>query len=98
MPYWSFEEEVVKPGRRDPTGRCSQLLAAEEAARFCGVVSQRAWWRKNSRGLVPAAVRVGGEERWWCHELCEWCHAFCPPRDEWEFIQRVKKLALKRQQ
>lgn len=75
--------------RRD-IGPAGLLVSAKEAAALCGM-SLRTWWRKDSAGHVPAAVRIGGGsmKRWRLEELRDWCNAGCPPRKEWEVMAAV---------
>ena len=74
-----------------PSGESQNLLliSAKDAAALCGM-SLRTWWRKDSAGHVPAAVRIGGGsmKRWRVEELRCWCEAGCPPRNEWDAMHQ----------
>lgn len=59
------------------------LLTAVEAAAMCGF-SVRTWWRLESSGKIPAAVRLGRSKRWPAEELRAWVEAGCPDRKRWE--------------
>ena len=59
------------------------LLSAKKAAAFCGI-SVRQWWRWNSSGSTPRAVRIGSTKRWRRDELQSWIEAGCPTLLEWE--------------
>lgn len=62
----------------------AELLSASESAALCGV-SVRQWWRWDSSGKIPAAVKIGSTKRWRRDELRQWIDAGCPLRMEWEF-------------
>ena len=53
------------------------------AARLCGV-SRAMWWKLDSSGRCPAAIRLGRRCLWKVDELREWLAAGCPPRDRWK--------------
>jgi predicted DNA-binding transcriptional regulator AlpA len=59
------------------------LLGARQAAPLCGV-SVPTWWRLNSAGKTPAAVKLGHRTLWRADELRAWVEAGCPSREEWE--------------
>jgi predicted DNA-binding transcriptional regulator AlpA len=64
------------------------MLTAAEAAAACGF-SLRTWWRLDSAGKIPAAVRLGRSKRWPSVTLREWVAAGCPDRKRWEAIKAV---------
>lgn len=66
------------------------LLTAKQAAESCGM-GLRTWRRKDAAGQIPAAVLVGGgpTRRWRVAELRRWTDVGCPPRAQWEEIQRL---------
>ena len=51
-------------------------------------MSERAWRRLDSAGLVPAPIRLRGSVRWNVDELRAWSHAGAPPRARWEERRR----------
>lgn len=63
------------------------LVSACDAASLCGV-SARTWWRLDSAGKVPQAVRLGGRKLWRLAELRDWTAANCPPRSEWTWAPK----------
>jgi predicted DNA-binding transcriptional regulator AlpA len=73
----------------DGTARSSlpALLSAKLSSAFVGV-SLRTWWRLDSSGKVPAAVRVGNAKRWRTQELKDWIDSGCPDRAKWEATAR----------
>lgn len=62
------------------------LLTPREAATVCGF-SLRTWWRLDSAGKIPAAVRFGRSKRWPAEVLRRWIEAGCPDRQRWETMQ-----------
>ena len=64
----------------------AELLSARESAALCGV-SVRQWWRWDSSGKVPAAVKIGSTKRWRRDELRQWIDAGCPLRMKWEIVR-----------
>ena len=62
------------------------LLTAREAARLCGF-SLRTWWRLDSAGKIPAAIRFGRSKRWSAETLRAWVKAGCPDRKCWESMR-----------
>ncbi len=61
-------------------------LSAKKAAALLGI-SQRHLWSLNSRGRLPAPVRLGRSVRWNRAELVEWLEAGCPSRHHWEQLK-----------
>ena len=64
------------------------LISAARAAEMCGV-STATWWRWDSSGRVPPAVRIGGTTRWRMSELTTWTAAGCPRREEWMATHQI---------
>jgi len=72
----------------DPvSGEGPLLLSASQAAAMCGI-SIRQWWRWDSMGRVPTAVRIGSTKRWRHEELKSWIQHGCPARKAWEEFQK----------
>jgi predicted DNA-binding transcriptional regulator AlpA len=66
------------------------LLTARQGASLCGV-STATWWRWDSAGRIPAALRLSpGCVRWRRAELVDWTAAGCPERRTWEAIQTAR--------
>ena len=63
------------------------LLSAKQAALLCGGVSVRTWWRWDSEGAIPRALKVGRSKRWLRSELISWCLAGAPTRDVWDAMR-----------
>ena len=63
------------------------LLSAKRSSALVGV-SLRTWWRLDSSGKIPAAVRIGNAKRWRTLELKDWIESGCPDRVKWEAIRR----------
>lgn len=68
------------------------LLRRHEAARACGM-SPATWDRLVSAGKTPAPIRLGKRLVWRVAELQAWTDAGCPPRAEWEALQKAKRVA-----
>jgi predicted DNA-binding transcriptional regulator AlpA len=67
-----------------------ELLSAKESGQMCGR-SPASWWRDHAAGRVPAPVYLGGATRWRAKELRAWIEAGCPPRKQWEAMEKVRK-------
>lgn len=63
------------------------LLTADECAAMCkmGVAT---WWRRDSAGLVPRAIRSGRTTRWSRADVELWVELGCPGRKAFEAAKR----------
>jgi predicted DNA-binding transcriptional regulator AlpA len=84
-----MESSRATGSRKDGTAWFSSqaLLSAKLSSALVGV-SLRTWWRLDSSGKIPAAVRVGKAKRWRTQELEDWIAAGCPDRAKWEATAR----------
>lgn len=57
------------------------LLSAKQSAKLCGV-SVATFWRWDSAGRIPMALRIGGTTRWRLDDLKNWAAAGCPHRED----------------
>jgi predicted DNA-binding transcriptional regulator AlpA len=51
-------------------------------------MSPRTLSRKESAGLIPKPINLGGTKMWVRAEITEWIRAGCPPRSKWEEVRR----------
>jgi predicted DNA-binding transcriptional regulator AlpA len=66
------------------------LVRRREAARLCGL-SPASWDRLACSGRTPGPIRLGSAVLWSVEELRVWVEAGCPPRAEWEALQKQKR-------
>ncbi len=66
----------------------SIAVNARQAAALFGL-SERAWRRANSAGLVPASLKISGAVRWGLRELRLWAEAGCPSRAQWDARKKL---------
>jgi predicted DNA-binding transcriptional regulator AlpA len=79
---------VEREGKMSVDVECA-LLDVRKAAALCGM-SRTSWYRAESSGKVPRAVRIGGSVRWRRDELLRWIDAGCPARAKWDIIREHK--------
>lgn len=68
---------------RSRTGEPPLLVDAGGAAALLSI-GRSTFFKYDSRGDVPRAVRVGQVRRWSRQELVRWIDNGCPPREKWE--------------
>lgn len=51
-------------------------------------ISPRTLSRKESAGLIPRPVDLGGTKLWIRREISEWIRAGCPPLLKWEQLKK----------
>ena len=56
------------------------LLSVDQARAYCGGMPKSTWSDFNSRGVIPAAVRIGGRVFWRRVDLDAWVEQKCPGR------------------
>jgi predicted DNA-binding transcriptional regulator AlpA len=79
-------------GRETPV-----LLSADEARAYCGGLAKSTWSDFDQRGVIPAAVRVGGRVFWRRADLDAWVDRSCPGRARFEEGQATAKQSSIRQ-
>ena len=75
---------MTKPTRANDGERLA--LTDHDLAGLLGV-SRSHVWSMNSRGKLPAPIRLGRSVRWARAEVEDWLAADAPPRDEWERVR-----------
>ena len=74
-----------------PRPRPPRLLAAEEAAAYCGM-GRTSWLDLDQRGAVPAPIRLGRRLVLWdIRDLDLWIDLRCPGRFRFEEIKRLQR-------
>ena len=67
------------------------LLSADEARAYCGGLAKSTWCDFDQRGVIPAAVRIGGRVFWRRADLDAWVDRSCPGRARFEEGQAALK-------
>jgi predicted DNA-binding transcriptional regulator AlpA len=66
-----------------------ELIDAKELGAMAGW-SDRTVRRKDRAGAIPRSIKISGSVRWRHAEIDAWIAAGCPPRKEWEKINKSK--------
>ena len=67
------------------------LLSADDARAHCGGLAKSTWCDFDQRGVIPAAVRIGGRVFWRRADLDAWVERSCPGRARFEESMAVQK-------
>lgn len=62
------------------------LLSADDARAYCGGLAKSTWSDFDTRGVIPAPVRVGGRVFWRRADLDLWTAKDCPGRGRFDVI------------
>ena len=80
-------EPAGSKSRKPKPRRMARLhVRADEGAEMSGV-SLATWWRWDSAGSIPQAVKIGGVKLWSVRSLKLWSRWGCPNRRE--FMERL---------
>jgi len=72
------------------------LLSVDEARAYCGGLGKSTWSDFDTRGVIPAAVRIGGRVFWRRIDLDAWVDHKCPGRARFEaYLDAMKQQAAK---
>ena len=72
------------------------LLSADDARAYCGGLAKSTWCDFDQRGVIPAAVRIGGRVFWRRADLDAWVERSCPGRARFEESMAAQKPSIPR--
>lgn len=73
------------------------LLSADDARAYCGGLAKSTWSDFDQRGVIPAAVRVGGRVFWRRADLDLWAAKDCPGRGRFAAVLETERAPARSQ-